>query len=399
LGAVAALVGLLLGVAARPVLAADAKLTMTVTQRWQLAATQGLWTPYLVTVHEEGGAAFTGDVYLVPNNSRTPPNAFPSYRAPITVAKGGKLSTTFYVIDGPDGYNAELRDPSGRVVARAQPSGSPGSRTAFGILSDLPQAEQKISAPLRALSQLDTALVRFGSAQDFPTTAAYLSGLSGLIIDQFDSGALSQAQVQALKDFVGLGGSLVLGEVGASILRLLLSAVLLAVPTLAMGATLPAVVTAVVNGGAEERRSVGWLYGANTLGAVCGTLLATFVLIELWGIRQTLWAAAVVNVGVGLLARTLSRTWPGEQTQPKAEARAKAPGSARGQRVLVGAAAVVGLVFFLMEIVWYRLLGPILGGSTFTFGLILALALLGIIAVEQQVGPADVAGEERVAAE
>ena len=209
MGAVAALVGLLLGVAARPALAADAKLTMTVSQRWQLAATQGLWTPYVVTVHEEGGAGFTGDVYLVPNNSRTPPNAFPSYRAPITLAKGGQRTTTFYVIDGPDGYYAELRDPSGRVVARAQPSGSPGSRTAFGILSDLPQAEQKISAPLRALSRLDTALVRFSSPQDFPNSAAYLSGLSGLIIDQFDSGALSQTQVQALKDFVGLGGSLV----------------------------------------------------------------------------------------------------------------------------------------------------------------------------------------------
>jgi spermidine synthase len=178
--------------------------------------------------------------------------------------------------------------------------------------------------------------------------------------------------------YVGLGGSLVLGEVGASVLRLLLSAVLLAVPTLAMGATLPAVVTAVVNGGAEERRSVGWLYGANTLGAVGGTLLATFVLLELWGVRQTLWTAAVVNAGVALVARALSRTWPGEQAKPKAEARAKAPGSARGQRVLVGAAAVVGLVFFLMEMVWYRLLGPVLGGSTFTFGVILALALLGI---------------------
>jgi len=209
LGAAAALVGLLLGVAARPALAADPKLTMTVSQRWQLAATQGLWTPYVVTVREEGGAAFTGDVVLVPNISRTPPNAFPSYRAPVTLAKGGQHSTTFYVIDGPDGYNAELRDPSGRVMARAQPSGSPGSRTAFGILSDLPQAEQKISAPLRALSQLDTALVRFSSPQDFPSSAAYLSGLSGVIIDQFDSGALSQAQVLALKDFVGLGGSLV----------------------------------------------------------------------------------------------------------------------------------------------------------------------------------------------
>ena len=31
-----------------------------------------------------------------------------------------------------------------------------------------------------------------------------------------------------------------------------------------------------------------------------------------------------------------------------------------------------------MEIVWYRMLGPIMGGTTFTFGTILAVALLGI---------------------
>ena len=42
------------------------------------------------------------------------------------------------------------------------------------------------------------------------------------------------------------------------------------------------------------------------------------------------------------------------------------------------AAAVVGFAFFLMELVWYRMLGPLLGGSTFSFGLILAVALLGI---------------------
>src|SRR6185369_2654074 len=32
----------------------------------------------------------------------------------------------------------------------------------------------------------------------------------------------------------------------------------------------------------------------------------------------------------------------------------------------------------LMEIVWFRMLSPILGGTTFTMGLILAIALLGI---------------------
>ncbi len=44
----------------------------------------------------------------------------------------------------------------------------------------------------------------------------------------------------------------------------------------------------------------------------------------------------------------------------------------------LSAATVVGFAFFLMEMVWYRMLGPILGGTVFTFGLILGIALLGI---------------------
>ena len=45
---------------------------------------------------------------------------------------------------------------------------------------------------------------------------------------------------------------------------------------------------------------------------------------------------------------------------------------------LLIASAIVGFAFFLMELVWYRMLGPLLGGSIFTFGLILAVALAGI---------------------
>src|SRR5438132_283609 len=47
-------------------------------------------------------------------------------------------------------------------------------------------------------------------------------------------------------------------------------------------------------------------------------------------------------------------------------------------RPTFAAAALVGFAFLLMELVWYRMLAPLLGGSTFTFGLILAVALLGI---------------------
>ena len=47
-------------------------------------------------------------------------------------------------------------------------------------------------------------------------------------------------------------------------------------------------------------------------------------------------------------------------------------------RFVLAASALVGFAFLLMELVWYRMLSPLLGGSTFTFGLILAVALLGI---------------------
>ena len=39
---------------------------------------------------------------------------------------------------------------------------------------------------------------------------------------------------------------------------------------------------------------------------------------------------------------------------------------------------LVGASFMLMELTWYRMLGPLLGGSSYTFGLILAVALVGI---------------------
>jgi hypothetical protein len=212
LGAAAvALVGLLLGFPARPALAAaDPQVTVTITQRWQLAGTQGTWTPYLVTVRDGGQAGFSGDLYLVPNDTRSvAPNSYPTYHSPIAVARGGQRSVPFNVIDAPGGYSADVRDGSGRLVAHGEVQAPPHAGSAFGVLSDLAQAEQKIAAPLHALTRVDSSLARFSSAQDFPTNAVYLSGLNGIVVDQFDSAALSQAQAQALKDFVGLGGTLI----------------------------------------------------------------------------------------------------------------------------------------------------------------------------------------------
>ncbi|OPZ01279.1 MAG: hypothetical protein BWZ09_02751 [Alphaproteobacteria bacterium ADurb.BinA305] len=64
-----------------------------------------------------------------------------------------------------------------------------------------------------------------------------------------------------------LGGSAVLGGGLATAARLLLSAAVLLAPTVLMGGTLPAAARAVQSAQDAGRRSLGLLYGANTLGA------------------------------------------------------------------------------------------------------------------------------------
>ncbi|HYV49936.1 MAG TPA: spermidine synthase [Myxococcaceae bacterium] len=182
--------------------------------------------------------------------------------------------------------------------------------------------------------------------------------------------------------YLALGGQFALGAAAGTVLRLVLAALVLAPPTLLMGGTLPAVVRAAQSDEDAQRRGLGLLYGANTLGAVAGAFSSSFALLEVLGTRQTLWTACLLNLLVAMVARVLSRRWeaglPPAAEKPAAAAGEPATGAAAPERFVLVAAAVVGFAFFLLEIVWYRMLGPLLGGTVFTFGLILSFALLGI---------------------
>ena len=163
-----------------------------------------------------------------------------------------------------------------------------------------------------------------------------------------------------------------------TIVRLILAAIIVGVPAFLMGGTLPAAVRAVIPSDDSERRSIGIVYGANTLGAVTGVALGTFYCFEHFGNRATLWLAATVNVVVALIALFSAKAIPDlPATRRRKEVQGKI-GAATNPAFILGAAALVGCAFFLMEMVWYRMLSPLLGGSTFSFGMILAVALLGI---------------------
>ena len=194
------------------------------------------------------------------------------------------------------------------------------------------------------------------------------------------SAALSPLLILAARHlYIALGGTEAMGMGLGTIVRLILAAVILGTPTFLMGGTLPAAARAVVPPDDIERRSIGLLYGMNTLGAVTGAIAGTFYCFENFGNRLTLWLAAVLNVFIALTALHFSKSMPDFKRGAKsANESDKTQARTTNPAFVFGAAGLVGFAFFLMELVWYRMLGPLLGGSTFSFGLILAVALLGI---------------------
>jgi spermidine synthase len=190
--------------------------------------------------------------------------------------------------------------------------------------------------------------------------------------------------------YISLGGQMAMGAFVATLIRLLFSALVILLPTILMGGTLPAAVAAVTDPKDLNRRAAGLLYGCNTLGAVVGTLACTFLLLPWIGTRSTLWTACCLNVTVAVLAGLLSRynvsipgAAPADRHAPSHKANVKQKLKIKKvdslyPPLVYASAAVVGFGFMLMELVWYRMLAPILGGTTYTFGLILAVALLGI---------------------
>jgi spermidine synthase/MFS family permease len=196
--------------------------------------------------------------------------------------------------------------------------------------------------------------------------------------------ALTPSLLHAVRvAYIALGGSTALGVVPGALVRLLLAALVLGPPTVLMGGTLPAAARAIEHIDDNSRGATGLLYGTNTIGAVLGALASSLLLVEVFGNRVTLWLAALLSALVGMAARALARTveFRGAlpNTAPSEATASIARERGRGSpRLLVGVAGLTGFAFFVMELVAPRVLAPLLGGTVFTFGMMLAVVLAGI---------------------
>ena len=86
----------------------------------------------------------------------------------------------------------------------------------------------------------------------------------------------------------------------------MISALILGLPVICMGATLPLLCRFYVAKLEHLGTHTGHLYGLNTIGAALGSLSCGFWLINLWGMTGTLAAAVAVNFMIGIACLALS---------------------------------------------------------------------------------------------
>lgn len=140
-----------------------------------------------------------------------------------------------------------------------------------------------------------------------------------------------------------------------------------------MGATFPVAMAAIERlRTADTRHSFSFLYLANVLGAVLGTLVPAFVLIEVLGFRGTLRVATALNAALALTVFLLSRKAAESSVTKVADDSKQTAGSS----ALLWFLFSTGLCSMAMEVVWIRQFTVYLGNVVYAFALILAIYLI-----------------------
>jgi spermidine synthase len=167
--------------------------------------------------------------------------------------------------------------------------------------------------------------------------------------------------------------------------RAVIAFAVLLVPAALMGMTLPLVVRSSLFTGDELGSRVGLLYGANTAGAIVGTLAAGAYLVPTLGIFRTFLAAASANLVVGLSALAVAAVTghaPGRGGPPSAVAMAASDGDRpipdRVRHLVLVVFAVSGFATLALEVVWFRVITLIVRPTVYSFAGMLATVLLGI---------------------
>ncbi len=170
-----------------------------------------------------------------------------------------------------------------------------------------------------------------------------------------------------------------------SLAYLFFSALVLAVSILPwcvfMGATFPFMMAYVREEEPDNADSFSYLYFANVLGAMMGTILAALVLVEVLGFRHTLAFAAAGNFAIAALSVGIAWNKRGAVAVPTSTSSAPVPTSETRSAGGSSSSLIPWILFstgfcaMAMEVVWTRAFTPVLKTQVYSFALIVFVYL------------------------
>lgn len=175
------------------------------------------------------------------------------------------------------------------------------------------------------------------------------------------------------QSYLWLVGTLLEYRLAQPLVHCPLAIVLLALPTTAMGATLPFLAVEL-----RTHSDTASVYAVNLFGAAVGSLASSFLLIYFLGTIGAAGVAAGINSIVFVASLGLARTR--QSLPPLQSAGDEVPPDAAAQqtwdaRTLQALAFFSGFVFFACELVWNRVLTLMLGNRVYVTSITLACVL------------------------
>jgi len=163
-----------------------------------------------------------------------------------------------------------------------------------------------------------------------------------------------------------------------NVLRFAISFLILLVPTTAMGLTLPVLVEDPVLKRQEFGKTIGVLYGFNTLGAVAGALLGEIYLVRVCGLLGTGLTAGCVSCAAASIAWLFSVAEPATAEKNSPEFRLRLSLGRASPWRLFFVSMGTGAILLGLELIWFRFMRLYVASTSTAFCVMLAVVLAGV---------------------
>lgn len=191
---------------------ADSSVSMDVTYGYGETAKGDRYLPVRVTLENQENEEFEGTLEIL-----TMESSFEIYRYdyPVSLKKNEKAETIYYVPLGvkSDQLYVTVKDSQGNQVIRKRLKLNTSREVAelmIGVLSDTTDQLQYMDGVGINYGSLRTRLVPMDE-KTFPENALGLDLLDVVLITDYDCGRLSHKQQEAIREWVKLGGTLLIG--------------------------------------------------------------------------------------------------------------------------------------------------------------------------------------------